>query len=160
MRLGLYLVRDDVGRAVAILDVGIRFLGVLADEAFLLVAVGQPRAQDRLVLLQVDLVGVEVLDHLVQRLDAFLGVTLNAFSDFLNGRAFTDAVGDVGLMDHDGAEMTIEDIRVQVGVFAGADGFQEVGDVVAAAVALELTNFFAVVVVGEAAASVNTVWRI
>ena len=56
-----------------------------AHEAFLLVAVGQPWAQDRLVLLQVDLVGVEVLEHLVQRLDAFLGVALYLFANLLDG---------------------------------------------------------------------------
>jgi len=125
---------------------------VCAHEAFLLVAVGQPWAQDRLVLLQVDLVGVEVLEHLVQRLDAFLRVAVHLFADFINRGSFPDPVGDVGLVDHDCAEVAVEDVGVEVAGFAGAHGLQEVGNVVAAAVALELPDLFAVVVEGEASA--------
>ena len=62
----------DVGGPVVVLDVLVGLFGVCAHEAFLLVTVRQPRAQDRLVLFQVHLVSMEMLDHLVQGLDTFL----------------------------------------------------------------------------------------
>ena len=91
-----------------------------------------------------------MFEHLVQRLDAFLRVALNLFADFINRGSFPDAVGDVGLVNHYGAEMAVEDVCVELAGFAGAHGFQEVGNVVAAAVALELPDLLAVVVEGPA----------
>ena len=121
--MGLYLVRDDVRGAVIILDEGIGLFGMITDEAFLFVAVGEPWTKHWLVFFQVYLIGVEVLDHLVQRFDAFLRVAFNTFSDFFNCRPFADTVGDICLMNHDGAEVTVENVGVEVSVFAGADGF-------------------------------------
>ena len=115
---GLHFFRDDVGGPVVVLDVLVGLFGVCAHEAFLLVAVGQPWAQDRLVLLQVDLVGVEVLEHLVQRLDAFLRVAVHLFADFINRGSFPDPVGDVGLVNHYGAEVAVEDVCVELAGFA------------------------------------------
>ena len=68
----LHLFRYDVGGSVVVLDILVGLFGVCTYEAFLLVTVRQPRAQDRLVLFQVHLIGMEVLDHLVQGLNPFL----------------------------------------------------------------------------------------
>jgi phage tail protein X len=64
-------------------------------------------------------------------------------------------VGDVGLVNHYGAEMAVEDVCVELAGFAGAHGLQEVGNVVAAAVALELPDLLAVVVEGPATPPVD-----
>ena len=83
--LGLHFFRDDVGGPVVVLDVLVGLFGVCAHEAFLLsCCMSAMGSGPVVVLLQVDLVCVEVLEHLVQRLDAFLRMTFDSFADFIN----------------------------------------------------------------------------
>ena len=104
----------------------------VADEPLGLWVHLQHRAQRGRRLLQVHVVGGQVLFHAAQRLGQVL-VALDRLANFVGRLGLAQPIGDVAGVAQRAGEVAFQDVGVQVARLAAAHGVNEVGEVAGAA---------------------------